>query len=125
LYAEYREIRHVPASLKRSLKSRGLQGVLKAIPKEFTLNTGHVMFFYNRGAYLSKRFDELRSELIKRGYNIPDDVVFDSEGIFEQHPCLQQDYLPDDKAYAIIRQRIAEKLAMKPSWYKYYGVSLE
>jgi len=125
LYAKYREIRHVPASLKRSLKARGLQGVLKAIPKQFTLNTGHVLFFMDKGAYLSKRFDELRSELIKRGYNIPDDVVFDSEGIFEQHKCLQQDYLPDDKAYAIIRQRIAEKLAMKPSWYKYFGKPLK
>jgi len=79
----------------------------------------------DKGYYLSKRFDELRSELIKRGYNIPDDVVFDSERIFEQHKCLQQDYLPDDKAYAIIRQRIAEKLALKPSWYKYYGKSLK
>lgn len=31
-------------------------------------------------------------------------------------------YEPTQKALAIIRERIAEKIAMKPDWYRYYGV---
>jgi deoxyribonuclease (pyrimidine dimer) len=123
-HAEYREIRHVPASLKRSLNARGLSGVLKAIPAQFTLNTGHVMHFYDKGLYLSKRFDALRAELIKRGYNIPEGVVFDSENIYTTHKCLNNDYVPDEKAYKIIRQRIEEKINMKRGWYRYYGQPL-
>lgn len=50
LFAEFREIKMVPKALARSLKGRRPRGVLEAIPKEFTLNTGHVMFFYDKGA---------------------------------------------------------------------------
>ena len=124
LFAEYREIRHVPAALKRILASKtsgGISNVLKKIPKDFTLNTGHVCFFFNKGAYLRKRFEALREELLKRGYNIPKDVAFDAEEVYVTHKLLNNDYEPDAKAYAIIRQRIAEKIAMKPSFYKYYG----
>jgi deoxyribonuclease (pyrimidine dimer) len=87
LYSEYREIRHVPAALARSLKSRGLQGVLKAIPRQFTLNTGHVMFWYDKAVFLQKRFDALRAELHKRNYNIPDNVVLDKGNIFADYCC--------------------------------------
>ena len=80
-----------------------------------------VCFFFNKGSYLRKRFEALREELLKRGYNIPKDVAFDAEGVYATHKLLNNDYEPDEKAYAIIRQRIAEKIAMKPSFYKYYG----
>jgi deoxyribonuclease (pyrimidine dimer) len=125
LYAEYREIRHVPAALARSLKSRGIQGVLKAIPKQFTLNTGHVMFWYDKSVFLHKRFNALRAELLKRNYNIPDDVVLDKDNIFGQYAALQNDYVPTEAALATSRQRIAEKVALKPSWYRFYGRPLE
>ena len=46
LIAEYREITMVPGSLKRTLVSKsGYQE--KKVPKKFTLNGGHVYFFYN------------------------------------------------------------------------------
>ena len=48
LIAEYREITMVPGSLKRTLVSKiGYQE--KRVPKKFTLNGGHVYFFYNKG----------------------------------------------------------------------------
>ena len=56
LFAEFREIKMVPKSLARSIAARGVQGVLKRIPPRFTLNTGHVSFFYDKGAYLVERY---------------------------------------------------------------------
>ena len=53
LIAEYREITMVPASLSRTLASKkGLD--YSKIPKNYTLNRGHVYFFYDKGLYLSK-----------------------------------------------------------------------
>jgi deoxyribonuclease (pyrimidine dimer) len=48
LSAEYRKITMVPASLTRTLLSKtGLD--YKKIPKSYTLNKGHVYFFYDKG----------------------------------------------------------------------------
>lgn len=45
LVAEYREIMRLPNYLKKSMSSKA--GFKRSmIPKEFTLNTGHVKFFY-------------------------------------------------------------------------------
>ena len=48
LIAEYREITMVPVSLARTLSSKtGLD--YKKISKSYTLNKGHVYFFYDKG----------------------------------------------------------------------------
>ena len=48
LIAEYREIFMVGGSLKRTLVSKvGYRE--DRVPKRYTLNTGHVYFFYNKG----------------------------------------------------------------------------
>ena len=48
LIAEYREITMVPAALNRTINSKAGLKVSK-INKPFTLNKGHVYFFYNKG----------------------------------------------------------------------------
>ena len=58
LIAEYREIFMVGSALQRSLKSKNWD--VKSIPNKFTLNTGHVKFFYDKGKYLSERYDSIR-----------------------------------------------------------------
>ena len=117
-FAEWREIRHIPKSLARSLNTQSIEKILKKIPKEFTLNTGHVLFFYDKGAYLRKRYEQLTEELIARGYNINRDAKFDPDDIMYS-PDWNGDYKPDERALAIIRERIAEKIAMKPNFYKW------
>ena len=59
LFAEYREITRV-ASLQRSLPDYG----------KYTMGTGHVKFFYNKGLYLADRCNALLLELAKRGFNV-------------------------------------------------------
>ena len=68
LLAEWREIKMIPASLRRSLKTKSISEVIKSIPKDYTLGSGHVKFFYNKHIYLCKRYTELTKELQKRNF---------------------------------------------------------
>lgn len=119
LFAEFREIKMIPKSLARSIRARGIIGVHAMVPPRFTLNTGHVSFFYNKGAYLHNRYLQLREELEIRGINFDRDSLLDPDCIYQEYPGLYGGYIPTPEALAIIRQRIAEKIAMKPDWYRY------
>ena len=119
LFAEFREIKMVPKALSRSLKAHGVHGVVQRVPAEFTLNTGHVMFFYNKGRYLRKRYNQLRIELVNRSINFNLESPLDPDQVYSTSPALNYDYVPTPEALAIIRKRIAEKIAMKPAWYRW------
>lgn len=127
LFAEFREIKMVPKALQRSIhaaQSRGdcLDDVYVSIPNKFTLNRGHVSFFYDKGTYLEHRFADLRLELAKRDITYNRDSVLDSDGVFSTLPYyFNRDYIPTPEALTIIRKRIAERIAAKPNWYRYYG----
>ncbi len=115
LIAEYREMLMVPASLKRTLASKlGLQ--LNKIPKRFTLNTGHVYFFYDKGLYLDKRYQSLIDEMILRGFNPDSSRVFPTE-IFKENN-LYNDWTPSRKEQLLIKQRITERVNQRPGWYR-------
>mgnify|MGYP003632129297 FL=1 len=115
LIAEYREITMVPASLRRTLASkRGID--ITRISKQYTLNTGHVYFFYDKGLYLNNRYDELVSEMIDRGFNPDSNRKFPKE-VFPAE--LYNDWSPSLEEQKIVRQRIAIRIAAKPEWYRY------
>ena len=63
LFAEWREIKMVPAALRRSLRTKTIQSILKSVPSRYTLNTGHVTFFYNKMKFLTDRYEILSNEL--------------------------------------------------------------
>ena len=114
LIAEYREITMVPAALKRTLNSKA--GFSKKnIPTRFTLNTGHVYFFYDKGLYLHKRYNELVKEMVSRGFN-PDFKRIFPKDIFPSE--LFNDWIPSSEEQELVRDRITEKIAMKPNWYR-------
>jgi len=116
LVAEYREIFMVGSSLQRSLKSPNWEKNKKTWPKVFTLNGGHVKFFYNKGKYLHNRYNELVNEMKSRGMNPDPSRVFKRE----QWPDdLYLDWSPTEQDLLIVRQRIQERIDMKPEWYRY------
>ena len=78
LIAEYREIFMIAGSLKRTLMSKTGYDKYK-VPKKYTLNKGHVYFFYNKGKYLNNRYQKLILELKKRGFNLSKDRFFPKE----------------------------------------------
>jgi deoxyribonuclease (pyrimidine dimer) len=124
LFAEWREIKMVPAALKRSLRTKTTQQVLKSIPKDFTLNKGHVLFFYDKMQYLSERYSLLSEELRLRGYRKElewNNFADYCEGIPQE---FFTDYTPTSSALVIIRDRIRERIGLRPNWYKYYSMAI-
>ena len=116
LVAEYREIFMVGSSLQRSLASPNWD--VKKIPAQFTLNKGHVSFFYDKGEYLHKRYKALIREMKKRGMNPDKDRVF----LREQWPDeLYKDWKATERDRDIVRERINDRINSKPGWYRYYG----
>ena len=115
LIAEYREIFMVAGSLRRTLDSK--EGYQESkVPVNYKLNTGHVYFFYNKGKYLHNRYNELISEMKNRGFSPSNDRPFPFS-IFSDNG-LYNDWTPTTEDYKVIRQRIEEKIAMKPEWYR-------
>ena len=128
LFAEFREIKMIPKALNRSLaalerREQDPQVLLDRIPKQYTLGKGHVSFFYNKGFYLQLRYDDIRAELAMRGINFNYHASFDPDRIFNilGYPFYGP-YTPTEADYALIRARIAEKIAMKPKWYRWTSV---
>ena len=115
LIAEYREITMVPGSLRRTLVSKSGYKESK-VPEQYTLNSGHVYFFYNKGKYLYNRYKELITEMKRRGFNPDPDRKFPIN-IFKDNG-LFNDWMPTIEDYKIIRERIQQKINMKPNWYR-------
>ena len=115
LIAEYREITMVPAALNRTLNSKaGLD--LSKIPLNFTLNKGHVYFFYDKGKYLYKRYLKIILEMKRRNFKPSISRKF-PKNIFIKNN-LYNDWMPTIEDCAIIRERISEKINRKPNWYR-------
>lgn len=114
LIAEYREITMIPAALTRTMESKAGFNPNR-INKTYTLNAGHVYFFYDKGEYLDKRYYELVYEMKDRGMNPDSNRKFPSE-VFP--PELYNDWMPTLDEQKILRARIAQKIAMKPNWYR-------
>ena len=115
LIAEYREIFMVAGSLRRTLVSKNGYQESK-VPKHYTLNSGHVYFFYNKGKYLHNRYNQLIDEMKRRGFKPNSDRVFPKEVFIDNN--LYNDWLPRVEDYNVIKQRIEEKIALKPDWYR-------
>jgi deoxyribonuclease (pyrimidine dimer) len=92
--------------------------VLSNIHKNFTLNAGHVRFFYAKLLFLEERYDKLIEELGKRKFNLNSTRVLDFEGIPDE---FFNSWIATETDNAIVRERIEQKIKMKPHWYKFYG----
>lgn len=116
LVAEYREMTMVPAALNRTLKSKnGLDR--SRISSKYTLNTGHVYFFYDKGRYLKERYDSLVTEMKLRGMNPDPNRIFPTE-VFEQNN-LYGNWKPSVEEIQINLERIEKRINQKPNWYRH------
>jgi deoxyribonuclease (pyrimidine dimer) len=114
LIAEYREITMVPASLRRSLLTRKQDDVLNKVPKEFTLNKGHVSFFYDKLDYLIDRFHRLVHEMQQRGYTTTIDRAKSFTGFPKEFYGQWQE---TSTARDIVLERINARKDKKPHLY--------
>lgn len=103
LIAEHREIKRIPNVIKSGRFN------LNGQPKQFTLGTGHVKFFYTRIAFLRARYKTIFDECIRRGFN-----VTDYSNSFEEIPiAFMGDYIPSESDRKLILDRIALRLLGK------------
>jgi len=118
LIAEYREIRLLCANLQRTIKSKhGFQ--ITKVPPHYTLNKGHVYFFFTKGLYLHKRYNFLKQEMYRRGFNPLNDFPVD---VWPEY--LYNDWQPSNDDLNVVRDRIDVRISTKPHWYRYKGVPL-
>ena len=116
LVAEYREIFMVGSALQRSMKSARWEFNKQKLPKKFTLNKGHVRFFYNKGKYLHNRYIKLIKEMKNRGMKPDPKRLFKKEQWPDE---LYNDWEPNEEDIAVIRCRINQKILQKPEWYRW------
>ena len=122
LVAEYREIKMGPKALSKSLYSKN--GVDKnRISKEYTLNTGHTYFFYDKNKFLKRRLKLVIEEMQFRGFQTNNVNLIDES--YDYHPSTFNaewwgDWEVTDEAVTINMERIESRLAMKEGWYKFW-----
>lgn len=128
LFAEFRELKMVPKSLARSLRAAMARDradpvawVLQRMPAAYCLGAGHVSFFYDKGLYLQQRYSLVRHELRRRGIRFNEASLLDPDRVFEFDARLCKDYVPTPEALALLRARVAERIAEKPAWYRHHG----
>lgn len=110
LVAELHELPRI-FSLARTAQYEVIRGK-KKIPQEYTLGTGHCLFFYNKLNFLADRYELLCAEMKARNYNvnqIPRDELL--SGI---DPRLLNSYTATPSAISINVQRIADRT--NPNW---------
>ena len=81
----------------------------KKIPNEYTLGTGHCLFFFDKLKYITERYNSLCTEMKSRGYvcNRVEQAELE-QGIDRS---LFWDYKVTDAALVLNRARISERLA--------------
>ena len=109
LIAEYNEILMLLGYVKKYPK-------VIDIPKKYCLEKGHIKFFKNKLIYLQKRHDIIKKEMFTRGFKPTKKILLSK---FKK--SLKQDWKPKKGDLQIIKQRLREKIKLKPNYYKYYG----
>ena len=105
LLAEYRELPRISTLIWKRYDDNLKITVHPTPSDEYVLGKGHVIFFYDKGEYLRKRFEEqIVPEMHRRGF-------VTNFTTYRKHPSgLNKDWVPDDKAKTINRERIQERL---------------
>lgn len=117
LMAERRELRMIPPLLKKRVDA-GKHTTLD-IPSRFTLGKGHMLFWLDKMLYLSKRFDTLTEEMLRRGFNPDPGLTFDTS--YATLSGMMNDWVPQPEDYDIIVARLRERVMVKLGWYRYCG----
>lgn len=109
LVAEYRELpRTFALAHKASISSRPWTNNQ---PKQYTLGTGHILFFYDKLGFLAKRQLELIQEMFRRGYE-PKFLDCLKEQWRDKIPAgYWKDYVPTEDAIKINQERIDKRLS--------------
>lgn len=109
LIAEYRELPRVfKLAYKASISSNPWTN---RQPKDYTMGTGHVLFFYDKLAYLADRHKKLVSEMLRRGYSPSNDACLRLQWKHLIPDRYWKNYEPTVEALRINQERIDKRLS--------------
>ena len=103
-----------PRILREVIKRIGKGHNFDDIPQEFTLNKGHMKFFYNKCGFIYGRYQDLRHEYrLRHGkqYSIKHlkRITARFKYILKVRPDLCQDWTPTPAANDLVRERILSR----------------
>lgn len=111
LIAEYRE-------LPRIIKQEHIY--VGDAPNKYVLGKGHIKWAIKHGNFCMYRYYLLCEEMKYRGFKVNYSYEdLDKLATDNQIRLYTQNYWPTDDDIELSRNRIKEKLAMKPQWYKW------
>lgn len=122
LLAEHREIKRIPSIFKKRIAKYKEDPQLifdkDKIPKTFTLNTGHVLFFLNKPQYTFSRYKILHDECLQRGFEVQNYEenwnIYDNKKYYKYYKL----YKPTKKDIQLIKNRV--ELRTKTAKCKYF-----
>lgn len=112
LIAEYKEL---PRVVKQKINIEGA-------PKKYTLGSGHVKWARLHLIFTLDRYYSVCTEMKQRGFSLnyqPDELYIcaTKQAYISEYRWLH--YVPTNEDVELSRNRIIEKIKMKPNWYKW------
>ena len=111
LLAELREIMRIPYLVKDRL-DKGIK--FDDIPTVFTLNAGHVKFFYNKLEYIEKRYLSLLKEYELRGKDwnneYTDNLMTCIQYCKDKNKFVYKDWIETIESKNLLTERLIEKI---------------
>lgn len=110
LLAEHREIKRIPNHLAK-YKHKCTQN----IPAEFSLGTGHMLFFINKGRYTFQRYMSIYQECCRRVFNVT--YFGDAWFVYRklEYRSLYKLWMPSMEETVLLIERLQER---DPVFYK-------
>lgn len=121
LLAENKEIPQLAGQFLKSLRSPNFNP--NTLPKQFTLGTGHVRFFYRYGEFLRRRAKHVYTECLRRGFNMKPFEFYDHWK--DMGPEWNKDFKPSNDDIMVSIERIHMRFSEKPNFYRYKGKPVE
>lgn len=115
LIAEYAEVGMIPGHLRKTNFA-----IPNKINNTMLLRFDHMNFFKDKLLYLEARKEELVKEMEFRGFT----VNFPTLEIDSFPTNLLNNWKPTLEQSIFVRQRIIERIAAKPDWYRFHRTNI-
>lgn len=121
LIAERNELRFIPPLLEKKYKRQGMD-LVKDIPEKFCLGKGHMCFWLDKFLYLETRYKNLSTEMLRR--NFKPDLTIEYDVSLAKELGLYNDWEESYQDRCLIKERIKQRILLKPAWYRYNSMPI-
>ena len=120
LLAEHREIKRLCYNYTEWLRSQSER------PSKFTMDTGHILFFVDKGEYTYKRYKLLHTECERRGFDVSD--FSDNWDVYKTragYSLYYNDWIETQDAIELVQGRLVDRLSEMHSRYCGYKITFD